>query len=52
MATVHNDDQRVEPDPPYSSARLPRDVSMGIRGWPIHCPNLHPGGMVGYDPTQ
>jgi hypothetical protein len=34
------------------SVRLPRDTSTGIRGWPIHYPDLHPGGMVRYHPTR
>jgi hypothetical protein len=30
-------DQRVKPDPPYPSARLPCDTTLGaIRGWPMH----------------
>jgi hypothetical protein len=32
VATVHDDYQRVEPDPPYPSAGLPHDTSMGIHG--------------------
>jgi hypothetical protein len=36
-----------------SNTRLPRDTSAGIRGWPMHYPDVHPlGGMVGYRPTQ
>jgi hypothetical protein len=34
VATVHDNYQRVELGPPYRSACLPRDTSMGIRGWP------------------
>jgi hypothetical protein len=52
MATVRNDDQRDDPDPPHSSACLSRDVSMGIHAWPIHYLGIHPIGMVGYRPTQ
>jgi hypothetical protein len=53
VATVHDDDQRVEPDPPYPSARLPHDTTLGaICGWPMHYPFYHPRGMVGYHPTQ
>jgi hypothetical protein len=52
VAIVHNDDQRVEPGPPYPSARLPRDTTIGtIRGWPMHYPFYHPRDMVGYHPT-
>jgi hypothetical protein len=35
---VHENYQRVELDPPYPSARLPRDTLTGIRGWPMHYP--------------
>jgi hypothetical protein len=49
---VHDDYQRVEPGPPHPSVRLPRDTLVGIRGWPMHYPFLHPLSMVGYYPTQ
>jgi hypothetical protein len=53
VATVHDDDQRVEPNRPFPSARLPRDTTLGaIRGWPMHYPFYHSRGMVGYHPTQ
>jgi hypothetical protein len=45
-------DQRVGQVLPHPSARLSHDTSMGIRGWPIHYPDVHPGGMVGYRPTR
>jgi hypothetical protein len=32
----HDEYQRVEPGPPYPSAALPRDTSLGIRGWHPH----------------
>jgi hypothetical protein len=51
VAIVRDDDQGVEPDPPYPSARLPCDVSTGIRGWPIHYPDLDTVVVVGYHPT-
>jgi hypothetical protein len=38
-ATVHDDYQRVESGPPYPSAGLPCDTSMGTCGWPPHYPN-------------
>jgi hypothetical protein len=53
VATVHDDYQRIEPDPPYSSAHLPRDIThWAIRGWHMHHPFYHIRGMVGYRPTQ
>jgi hypothetical protein len=52
VATVHDDDQGVEPGPPHPSAHLSRDVSTGIHGWPIYYHDLHPGGMVGHCPTK
>jgi hypothetical protein len=36
----------------HPSARLPRDTLTSIRGWPMHYPNVHTGGMVGYHPTR
>jgi hypothetical protein len=36
---------------PHPSACLPHDTSTGIHGWPIHYPDVHPRGMVGYRPT-
>jgi hypothetical protein len=33
VATVHDEDQRVDPGPPYPSAHLPCDTTLGaIRG--------------------
>jgi hypothetical protein len=52
VTTIYDDYQGVKPGPPYPSACIPRDTSMGIRGCPTHYPNVHPGGMVGYRPTQ
>jgi hypothetical protein len=52
MATVPDDDQGVKLGPPYPTACLPRDVSTGVRGWPIRYPDVYPGGMVGYRSTQ
>jgi hypothetical protein len=40
VATIHDDYQRVKSGPPYPSAGLPRDTSLGIRGWPPHYPNV------------
>jgi hypothetical protein len=40
MAIVHDDYKKVEPDPPYPSASLPRDTSPGIRGCPLHYPKV------------
>jgi hypothetical protein len=40
VTTVHDDNQRVEPDPSYPSAGLPRDTSSGIRGWLPHYSNV------------
>jgi hypothetical protein len=37
---------------PHPSACLPRDASTDIRGWPIHYPDVHPGGMVEYRLTR
>jgi hypothetical protein len=37
---------------PHPSAHVPRDTLMGICGWPMHYPDVHPGGMVGYHPTR
>jgi hypothetical protein len=52
VAMVHDNDQRVKTGPPYPSARLPRDTTLGaIRGWPMHYPFYHPRGMVGYHST-
>jgi hypothetical protein len=36
----HDDYQRVELGLPYPSVGLPRDTSPGIRGWPLHYPNV------------
>jgi hypothetical protein len=33
--------------PPHPSARLPRDTTMGILGWPMRYPDVHSLGMVG-----
>jgi hypothetical protein len=52
VTTVHNDFRRVELDPPYTSAHLPRDTSTGIHSWPPHYPFYHLLSMVGYRPTQ
>jgi hypothetical protein len=53
VATIHNDDQRVKPGPPYPSGRLPCDTTLGaIHGWPMRYPFYHLRGMVGYRPTQ
>jgi hypothetical protein len=52
VATFHDaikESGQVLPNP---SACLPRDTSMGIRGWPMHYLNVHPGGMVWYRPTR
>jgi hypothetical protein len=52
VAIVHDDYQRVEPGPPYPSARLPRDTTLrAIRARPMHYPLYHPRGMIGYLPT-
>jgi hypothetical protein len=40
-------DQGDDPGPPHPSARLPRTTTMGIHGWPMHYPDVHPLGMVG-----
>jgi hypothetical protein len=40
-------DQGDDQGPPHPSARLPRDTSTGIRGWPMHYPDVHTLGMVG-----
>jgi hypothetical protein len=37
---------------PHSSACLPCDTSMSIRGWPMHYPDVHPRGVVGYHLTR
>jgi hypothetical protein len=37
---------------PHPSARLPHDTVTGIRGWPMHYPDVHPLGTVGYHPTR
>jgi hypothetical protein len=34
-------DQGYDPGPPHPSARLPRDTSIGIRGWGMHYPGIH-----------
>jgi hypothetical protein len=36
---------------PHPSTCLPCDTLMSIHGWPIHYPDVHPRGMVGYRPT-
>jgi hypothetical protein len=46
VTTVHDDYQRVEPGPSYPSAGLPRDTSMGIRGWLAQYPSIHLLNMV------
>jgi hypothetical protein len=38
--------QGDDPGPPHSSARLSRDTTTGIRGWPMRYPIVHPLGMV------
>jgi hypothetical protein len=40
-------DQGDDQGPPHSSARLPCDTATGIRGWPMHYPDVHPLGMGG-----
>jgi hypothetical protein len=40
-------DQGDDQDPPHPSACLPRNTAMGIHGWPMHNPDVHPLGMVG-----
>jgi hypothetical protein len=40
-------DQGGDQGPPHPSARLPRDIVMGICGWLIHYPDVHMLGMVG-----
>jgi hypothetical protein len=37
---------------PHPSACLPRDTSMGTRGWSTHYPSVHPLSNIGYHPTQ
>jgi hypothetical protein len=37
---IHEDNQGVEPGPPYPIARVPHDVSTGIRRWPMHYPDF------------
>jgi hypothetical protein len=37
---------------PHPNAHLPHDISTGIRGWPMHYPDVHPGDVVGYHPTR
>jgi hypothetical protein len=39
-------DQGDDQGPPHPSAHLPRDTATGIRGWPMHYPDVHPLGMV------
>jgi hypothetical protein len=52
VAIVRDDNQRVELSPPYPSACLPRDTSLGYP-WVSHTLSLmHPGSMVGYYPTR
>jgi hypothetical protein len=52
VATIHDNYQRAEPGPPYPSASLPHDTSMGIRGCPPHYASVHPLSTVGCHPTQ
>jgi hypothetical protein len=52
MATILNVGQGDDPGPLHPSTRLPRDVSTGVSGWPVHYLGLHPIGMVGYRPTR
>jgi hypothetical protein len=52
VATISDNDQGVESGPPYPSARILHDFSTGIRLWTLYYLDLHPGGMVGYRPTQ
>jgi hypothetical protein len=33
---------------PHPGACLTRDTSTIIRGWPMHYPDVHSGGMLGY----
>jgi hypothetical protein len=40
-------DQGDDSGTPHPSARLPRNTVTGIRGWPMHYPDVHPLGMVG-----
>jgi hypothetical protein len=40
-------DQGDNQGPPHPSARLPHDTVTGIRGWPMHYPDVYPLGMVG-----
>jgi hypothetical protein len=52
VATVQDNDQRVELGPLYPSACLPRDTSQGYP-WVVHTLSLiHLRGMVGYRLTQ
>jgi hypothetical protein len=37
---------------PHPNACLPRNISMGIYGWPTHYPSVHPLSKVGYRPTR
>jgi hypothetical protein len=40
-------DQGNDQGPPHPSARLPCDTVAGIRGWPMHYPDVHLLSMVG-----
>jgi hypothetical protein len=51
VATVHDAIKESGRVLPHPSACLPLNTSTGIRGWPMHYPDVHPGGMVGYHPT-
>jgi hypothetical protein len=44
-------DQGDDQGPPQPSAHLPRDTVMGIHGWSMHYPNVHPLGIIGYLPS-
>jgi hypothetical protein len=52
MATVCNDHQGVDPDPPHPSARLPCDVLTGIMGGPYTILVYITIGILGYRPTH
>jgi hypothetical protein len=51
-AIVHDAIKESDQVLPHPSARLAHDTMMGIRGWPMHYPDVHPLGMVGYYPTR
>jgi hypothetical protein len=52
VATVHDDDQRVELGPCYPSACLPHDTSLGYPLVAYTLSLIHHGRMVAYRPTQ